>query len=249
MKTQPAVCATVDVEDFAEGMGVLGHEVARSDGSAEAGLADLLERLGSMKTGPKVTLFVVGGRAASLRQVLQSFADAGHEIASHGPDHGRLPADDVVGWLRRGRDMLEQLLQLPVRGFRSPRFEVPGGELAQYRDALAKAGYSYVSDVSRLGRQSAVRELPVLRWHGVSVGGGSYQRFLPAAVVEAAVRHSHGPAVLYYHSYDFDGTLPRLASARSLSVLKQLVARPRITTRFLQLVTEFGSETCIDVAR
>lgn len=243
------MCATVDVEDFFEGMAVLGHALDGAAAPGGAGLECLVDRLGAMPGAPKVTLFVVGRWAASLRQALSAFAAAGHEIASHGPDHGRVPADGLVPWLRRGRDTLEQLLQVPVRGFRSPRFDVPEGGLERYRDALGEAGFEYVSDASVLGPLSPVRELPVLDWRGVRVGGGSYQRLVPTALVEKAAGRAPGPAVLYYHSYDFDGTLPPLGSARSVAVVKQLAGRRRISRSFFQLVTRLGSVTCADAAR
>ena len=247
--TGPTVCATVDVEDFFEGMAVLGHTLDQTTAPGGPGLEALVDRLGALPGSPKVTLFVVGRWASSLAGALAAFAAAGHEIASHGPDHGRVPADGLVPWLRRGRDALEQLLQVPVRGFRSPRFEVPEGGLGRYREALGEAGFDYVSDASVLGAGSPVRELPVLDWRGVRVGGGSYQRLLPTGLVERAAVQAPGPAVLYYHSYDFDGTLPPLGSARSVAVVKQLAGRRRISRSFFDLVTRLGSVTCADAAR
>lgn len=245
--TTATVCATVDVEDFYEGMAVLGSPVAPAHRRQGDGLASLLDELTGAATSPKVTLFVVGGYASGLGAALQAFARAGHEIASHGPDHGRLPDTGLVDWLRRGRDMLEQLVQAPVRGFRSPRFDVPDVGLAAYRAALAEAGYHYVSDVSVLGESSPVAELPVLAWGKVRIGGGSYQRFLPPAVVASAVARSSGPAVVYYHSYDFDGSLPGLGAVRSGALARQLVARGRIRNEFQRLTARFGSRTCLDV--
>ena len=244
------VCATVDVEDFYEGMAVLGAPVARTEGADRAadGLLSLLALRDAQPSAPKLTLFVVGSYAPAMAKALQAFAAAGHEIASHGPDHGRLPGAGLVAWLRRGRDMLEQLLEVPVRGFRSPRFDIPEGGLARYRDALADAGYAYVSDDSRLGGGSPVGELPVLSWRGVRVGGGSYQRFLPGPVVTSALERSEGPAVVYYHSYDFDGSLPPLRAVRTVALAKQLVARGRIGGEFRAITARYGSRRCIDAA-
>jgi hypothetical protein len=253
---------SIDVEDFYDGMAVLGHEVPRPPDLVEE-LALLVERLDRLDrldrvrtptagTGaadkPKVTLFVVGNHLERIRPALATFAAAGHEIASHGPDHGRLP-EDVVPWLRKGREMLENELQVKVTGFRSPRFDLPPhGSLARYRAELAEAGYDYVSDASHLGSSSPVREAPVMSWRGVRLGGGSYQRLLPLAAVSAAIRSSPGAAVCYYHSYDFDGTTPGLRSIRSQAVAKQVLGRGRIAPMFLRLVRRFGSETCNRVA-
>ncbi len=152
--------------------------------------------------------------------------------------------------MRKGREMLEDLLGLSVRGFRSPRFDIPeDGGLTRYRDTLAAAGYHYVSDTSYLGTPSPVREMPVLSWRGLRVGGGSYQRLLPFAAVAAAARHSREPAVLYYHSYDFDGSLPGLGAVRSPMLARQLLGRGRIAPIVWRITEMYGSETCGHVAR
>jgi peptidoglycan/xylan/chitin deacetylase (PgdA/CDA1 family) len=242
------VCVTVDVEDFYDGMAVLGHDVARPPGPLR-GLGSLLQRLEAQPGEPKVTLFVVANYAPAVLGELAAFAAAGHEIASHGPDHGRMPRGGATDWLRKGRETLEDLLGVAVHGFRSPRFDIPeDGSLPRYRDELAAAGFLYVSDTSRLGAPSPVREVPVLSWRGIRVGGGSYQRLLPFAAVAAAAHRSPGPAVLYYHSYDFDGTLPGLGAVRSPMLARQLLGRGRIAPLVWRLTERFGSETCAHVA-
>ena len=87
-----------------------------------------------------------------------------------------------------------------------------------------------------------------MSWRGVRLGGGSYQRLLPFAVVSAAIGSSPGAAVCYYHSYDFDGTTPGLSAVRSQAVARQVLGRGRIAPMFLRLVRQFGSETCSSVA-
>ncbi len=249
------MCLTVDVEDWYDGMAVLGEDIARPP-DARSGLEGLTAMLASASSADKVTLFVVGNYASGVAGELTGLAAAGHEIASHGADHGRLPDDpgQLVQWLRRGRSMLEDLTQQPVSGFRSPRFDVPESiELARYRDLLAEAGFTYVSDTHVLGSRSPVRELPVLRKFGIPVGGGSYQRLLPTAAVSAAVAPSTPPAatpsVLYYHSYDFGATLPGAGSIRSLAMAKQLVGRQRVARIFKQILSQYGSKACGDVER
>ena len=71
-----------------------------------------------------MTLFVVGNYVPAVATELAALADGGHEIGSHGPDHGRLPEDPaaLLDWLRRGRRIAEDAVQRPVNGFRSPRF-------------------------------------------------------------------------------------------------------------------------------
>jgi peptidoglycan/xylan/chitin deacetylase (PgdA/CDA1 family) len=243
------VCLTVDVEDWYDGMAVLGEPIPRPEG-ARSGLTDLARMLDDAPGDPRVTLFVVGNYVPTVAAELADLADRGHEVASHGPDHGKLPEspDALLDWLRRGRETAEDAVQRPVTGFRSPRFDVPGSlGLARYRDLVAEAGFAYVSDTRCLGGASPVRELPVLVSHGVPVGGGSYQRLLPARAVTSAVGTAAGPAVLYYHSYDFGATLPALTSIRSVAVAKQLLGRGRVAGMFTQLLDRYGSKACADV--
>ena len=238
------VCLTVDVEDFYDGMAVLGCDLARPTAGA-TGLEMLLEVF-AQRPWAQLTLFVVGDYAPKVKGQLEALIKQGHEIASHGPDHGRLPDGDLVAWLAQGREQLEDLLGVAVNGFRSPRFDVPAGGLRPYRADLAQAGYRYVSDVATLGAQSPVAELPVLSRGRLRVGGGSYQRLLPGSTVEKAVERSLRPAVLYYHSYDFGAALPSLRSARSVALVKQLAGRGRIASVFGELVDRFGSSRCGD---
>jgi peptidoglycan/xylan/chitin deacetylase (PgdA/CDA1 family) len=245
------VCLTVDVEDWYDGMEVLGAVVDRPR-RPRSGLAGLAALLASAGGSPTVTLFVVGGYATTVRTELEQLAAGGHEIASHGPDHGRLPDDPaaLLEWLRRGREMIEDVVQRPVRGFRSPRFDIPEPVgLDRFRQLLAEAGFTYVSDTRRLGDRSPLTELPVLTAGRVPIGGGSYQRLLPSATVDAAVRRADAPAVLYYHSYDFGATLPAVRSIRSPAVAKQLVGRGRVAGLFSHILQRYGSEACSHVQR
>lgn len=239
-------CLTIDVEDFYEGMHTLGHDV-EAPPQREPGLGAVMRLL--ERRPARITLFVVGRHAPAAGDDLRSLAAAGHEIASHGPDHGRLPGDRraLAEWLRSGREMVEDVVGRPVRGFRSPRFEVPDGlEVREFRDLIAGAGFSYVSDTSSSGPGSPVAELPIaLRWH-VPFGGGSYQRLMPRKAVASLVRRTDPPAVLYYHSYDFGKELPSLRTARSPMVASQLAGRARIASTFEYLLDELGSQTCTE---
>jgi len=241
-----AVALSVDVEDWYDGMAHLGHPIPAPHG-AKSGLTNLAELLSGAAPGSQVTLFVVGNYAARVRSELQDLVAAGHEVASHGPDHGAVPGDpqELEEWLRRGRQMVEDLVQRAVIGFRSPRFEVPGSlGLARYREAIARAGFHYVSDRDRLGAESAVRELPVLTRGRFPLGGGSYQRLLPRRALRPLLQGQPGPTVLYYHSYDFDATLPSPWTSRSLAVLKQVVARSRIPGIVGDVLANVGSVSC-----
>ena len=246
-----SLCLTVDVEDWYDGMAEVGHVIPGPSGPS--GLEALRELLASTPTaGPaRLTLFVVGKYCAEVGGQLSDLAAEGHELASHGPDHGVPPEDPgrLEDWLRRGREMVEDVAQRPVRGFRSPRFRVPRTmTLDRYRDILRAAGFEYVSDRHCLGPGAAVRELPVFRWNRVPLGGGSYQRLLPRVGLRPVLEQHDQPTVLYYHSYDFGVSLPSPWSTRSPAVLKQVVGRGRIPAVVRHLLAEAGSVSCGEVA-
>jgi hypothetical protein len=248
-----SLCVSIDVEDWYDGMVVLGHGVPRPRdvSSGLTGLAELLEKR-ALNRSCKVTLFVVANYAERVLPELARLTSAGHEIACHGPDHGWLPVGKAFrDWLRTGREQLEELLQVPVKGFRSPRFDIPEGmSLEAYRHELADVGFSYVSDVYRLGAKSPLTELPILRPGRLPVGGGSYQRLLPSSAVvhglAPLVERGHDATVLYYHSYDFGATLP--PAGRSAAVAKQVMGRRRIPGILSKILVRYGSRTCGDAA-
>ncbi len=249
-----AVCLTVDVEDWYDGMAEAGYALPAPP-AGPSGLEALIELLATTPgaAGARLTLFVVGKYVHQAGQPLRELAAAGHELASHGPDHTVPPADpdQLENWLRQGREMVEDVAQRPVTGFRSPRFALPPGmALERYREALARAGYSYVSDGHAVeGGRSPVRELPILRWKGFPIGGGSYQRLLPKQALGPFLAPNGSHAVLYYHSYDFGVALPAASSARSLEVLQQVVARDRIPPVFRYVLARAGSVCCDEAAR
>lgn len=238
---------TVDVEDWYKGMAAGGYRIERPT-QWRNGLDSLRELIDG--SPHRITLFVVGDYAPKVGSQLEGLVAGGHEIASHGLAHTEMPHryPDLVDWLKRGRTELEDRFSIEVKGFRAPKFGTPlGMSLGQFRDATAAAGFSYVSDTRQLGDRSAVAEFPVLCLGRLRVGGGSYQRLIPKALLGSYVTQAYRP-VLYYHSYDFGSELPRfkeipLPMATALPVFKQLFARDRILPRFQNLLGQFGSKT------
>ena len=243
-----AVCVTVDVEDWYDGMAEVGT-VLSPPASAPSGLEYLRELLVATPAA-RLTFFVVGKYCAEVAADLRQFAADGHEVASHGPDHGSPPEDarELEDWLRRGREMVEDVVERPVTGFRSPRFRIPQVGLKRYREVLAAAGFRYVSDRHRVGAGSPVKELPVFDWRGLPLGGGSYQRLLPGGGLRPFLGHQSEPTVLYYHSYDFGVPLPSALSNRSPAVLRQVIGRRRIPGVVRQVLSKAGSVTCAEVS-
>lgn len=211
------------------------------------------------------TFFVLGWVASRLPAVVRSIESAGHEIASHGWDHRRVPAqtpEEFRESVRRTKAVLEDITGKPVLGFRAPSFSVlPGHEWAL--EVLLEEGYRYDSSlfpVRRPGygypsgrRDPHVIECPsggllefppaTLRMLGLNIpaAGGAYLRFFPYCVIQAAVRAMEGagkPATLYFHPWELDTDQPRLRVSR-LARMRQYGGLRRTKGCLRRLLGEF----------
>lgn len=91
------------------------------DGPQPADTEAVLDALAD--AGAVATFFVLLTRAERWPTRVRAVAEAGHEVALHGPDHRRLTqfsARQVFGRTRDARLRLEDLLQKPVRWIRPP---------------------------------------------------------------------------------------------------------------------------------
>lgn len=149
-------CFSVDVEEYFQVNafeGVVTREQwpafpSRLDRSVDL-LLDLLSRHSAT-----ATFFTLGWVAERNAPLVRRVADAGHEIASHGWWHRRVPALSAAQYrdeVRSSKDLLEQITGLPVVGYRAPSFSiVPGYEWAL--DILIEEGYRYDSSLFPIRR-------------------------------------------------------------------------------------------------
>jgi polysaccharide deacetylase family protein (PEP-CTERM system associated) len=227
----PAHIFSVDVEEYFQVRALEGvvarerweHYPSRVEASVDA-ILELLER--RRATG---TFFTLGW--------IRAIAAAGHEIASHGYGHRRVPEmtptefrDDV----RSARAELEDLTGRPVLGYRAPNFSiVPGTEWAL--DILIEEGHRYDSSrfpVHRRGYGSpdtprrphllqraagSILELPLatttLLGVALPAAGGNYLRQLPYGLIRRAFREAAAagtPGMFYIHPWEVDPGQPIL---------------------------------------
>ncbi len=132
------------------------------------GLLDLCARKGIAGS-----FFFTGGFARDYPERVRAVRDAGHDIGTHGWEHGLDPAedyrlrsrDDQREWIRRFTDMVEQAAGLRPRMFRAPNLSVSETALA----LLDEEGYEIDSSV------------PALRYD-MGVGAVSYTKYFRAPV-------------------------------------------------------------------
>jgi polysaccharide deacetylase family protein (PEP-CTERM system associated) len=196
----------------------------------------ILQLLSEYQT--KATFFILGWVAQRDRRLVQQIAEQGHEVASHGMSHRMLNCmtpDEFKQELIESRDVLEDISQKPVLGFRAPTFSLTR-RTAWAIDVLTDTGYAYDSSIfpirhDRYGIPDAptvphtavgpnggqILEIPPLT---LSVGrmnlpaaGGGYLRLLPVRLLGLALKKAQRRkqlGMIYLHPWELDPEQPVL---------------------------------------
>ncbi|MFW6018791.1 MAG: polysaccharide deacetylase family protein [Halapricum sp.] len=96
--------------------------------------------------GATATFFTVSGIVDETPGVVESIADAGHEIGSHTRSHrhlSELSAEQRRAEMATSRERLASIAGQSVAGFRAPSFDIA----ADHFEMLAETGYEYDSSV------------------------------------------------------------------------------------------------------
>jgi polysaccharide deacetylase family protein (PEP-CTERM system associated) len=224
----------------------------------------LLDRLA--KHGARGTFFSLGWVAEKNPGVIRQIVAGGHEIASHGYWHRRVPTisrDDFREDVRNSKRILEDVAGTSVTGFRAPSFSIiPGYEWAF--DILIEEGYQYDSSVfpirrSGYGNPGAPRvpyvircptgllvEFPLattsLMGYRLPAAGGGYLRQFPFAVIRRAFRDANNAGVgatFYVHPWEIDPGQPRVPVSL-LTRLRHYRGLAKTLPRIERLLGEFS---------
>lgn len=261
---------SVDVEDWPQSSWDRELPITSRAADNTRRLLDLLEQL-----RVRVTMFVLGKLAEQFPDVVGDINAAGHEVASHGYGHVEIfkqSRSEFAQDLKRSKDLLEQIIGKPVRGYRAPDFSIIRRSLWAL-DELAAQGFEYDSSIFPVSRPRygipdwpvgptrvllpqgrSILEFPIASYRlwgkNWPVGGGGYHRLLPGPAGRwLARRVMRGrPFVFYCHPYEFD---PREFAEITLKIplkirLHQGLGRGRFESRFASLVGRFGGCRVID---
>lgn len=230
---------TIDVEEHFQ-VTALERAVPRADWAGQpsrvAGSTRALLEL-MARHGARGTFFILGWVAERQPGLVRELAAGGHEIASHGWDHARVPTQTPEQFrqsIRRTRALLEDLTGQQVFGFRAPSFSIiPGTEWAL--DILIEEGHRYDSSLFPIRRRGygypstprdthwierpagRLAEVPPATVRvgrtNLPAGGGGYFRLLPYALTQAAFTQAERrnvPATFYIHPWELDVDQPRV---------------------------------------
>ena len=215
--------------------------------------------------GATGTFFTLGWIAARYPRIVQRIAAAGHEIASHGWWHRRVPELTAAQYreeVRSSKDLLEQITGMPVSGYRAPSFSIlPGYEWAL--DVLIEEGYRYDSSLFPIRRpgygypaaprfahvierpSGTLVELPpatgTMLGRRIPAAGGGYLRHFPLSVIQNAFRQHERAgqqAMFYIHPWEVDPDQPRLPVS-PVTRMRHYAGLSKTRSRIEELLREF----------
>lgn len=189
----------------------------------------------------KATFFVLGWVAEHTPDLVKAIADRGHEVACHGFSH-QLVYNQSPEVFReetlRAKQLLEDLSQTPVRGYRAASYSITNRSLWAL-DILTEAGFEYDSSIfpvrhDRYGipyspefpyrletpNGHSLVEFPLstakLLKCRLPVGGGGYFRLYPYPLTRAGlsqINRRQQPFIFYLHPWEIDPGQPKISAS------------------------------------
>lgn len=223
-------CASIDLEDWYSDVEHVKPADPAAFGTAFERQMDCIESIFD-EAGVRSTFFTLGRTAERYPARIRRLHAAGHEIASHGYGHQRLPDLTPASFredIRRSLDTIAAITGVRPQGYRAPYFSL-GKRQGWAYEVMAEHDLKYSSSVFPfpgrnygIGDHSIVPvrvstpsgtlvEMPLsvvqLAGRRLPVAGGGFWRATPPAAISIAARmiaRENRPLVLYLHPHEFD---------------------------------------------
>lgn len=232
----------------------------------------ILDLLDSFSFKPKATFFILGWIAQRLPGLVRQIHEMGHEVASHGFNHSlcnHLTDKDLIKDFKASKDLLEEIIDSKIHGFRAPSFAVDDKIL----NSIAEAGYTYDSsfnsfsghgrygtiDLTRAQKKGACCkinnnffELPIsnlkLKNRVVPLGGGGYFRLFPFYFFRLGMKsvlNKDDAFVFYAHPWEFDPEQPRVKQASQGFKFRHYINLNKTETKLKKMIAAFQDHNFI----
>ncbi|HTV46348.1 MAG TPA: XrtA system polysaccharide deacetylase [Stellaceae bacterium] len=258
---------TIDVEDYFQ-VEAFAATIDRRDwdrlpSRVERNVCRLLDLLAEAEV--EATFFTLGGIVRRHPQLARRIVAGGHELASHGTDHGRVDRQSRAAFradIRDSKHILEDAGGVAVHGYRAPTFSIGRATLWAHA-ILAEEGYRYSSSVYPIRHDlygspgapraafapcSGIIEVPLtavpLCGLDVPASGGGYFRLFPYPLTRWLLRRASRigapPAIFYLHPWEIDPEQPRQRQAPLRSRFRHYLNLHRTEPRLRRLLRNFA---------
>jgi polysaccharide deacetylase family protein (PEP-CTERM system associated) len=217
------------------------------------------------RAGVRGTFFTLSWVAERHPALIRRIVAGGHELASHGHGHARVPTLGPDGFradIRRARQMLQDIGGVDVLGYRAPTFSL-GPDTPWAYDILAEEGYRYSSSIYPIrhdlyGAPDAplqpfhpdgrpLLEIPMtatpLLGRNLPCAGGGFFRLLPYGIFRLGllrVNRGGRAGIFYTHPWEVDPGQPRVAGAGRLSRFRHYLNLSATAGRLERLLADFA---------
>lgn len=238
----------------------------------------ILDLLDSFSFKPKATFFILGWIAKRLPALVKEIHARGHEVANHGNHHHLCTgqsSETLIKDLKKGKNILEDIIGESVYGYRAPSFAINNDILKIIRDTghLYDSSFNSFSMHERYG----TIDLPLekmgvaykifddffefsisnitFRHKTFPLGGGGYFRLLPWPLFKIGMKRvlKKDNAFLFYsHPWEFDPDQPRLEQASKSFKFRHYINLNRTHKKLESMISNFDNlkfTTCIDYLR
>src|SRR6266571_5331562 len=214
----------------------------------------------------RATFFVLGWVAERHPGLVRAIAQERHEVSSHGYAHELITAQTPATFredVRKAKALLEDLLGLPVLGYRAPSFTIVQDTIWAL-PILVEEGYAYDSSIfpiqhDRYGMPGAnpdchclstdagpLWEIPpsTIQIAGIRVpiAGGGYFRLFPYPLLRKLLKYVETggqPLVMYLHPWEIDPDQPRM-NGPLLARFRHYLNLHKTEDRLIHLMNEFS---------
>jgi len=263
----PSHCLTFDVEEHFQ-VSAFDSPMRRRhwdqfESRVERNTEKLLDLLAASNV--RATFFVLGWVAERHPGLVRAISRQGHEVASHGYAHELVTVQTPATFrrdVRKAKVFLEDLLGLPVLGYRAPSFTITQDTIWALR-ILVEEGYLYDSSIfpilhDRYGMPGAnplchrlstevgpLWEIPpsTVKIVGlrVPIAGRGYFRLFPYPLLRQLLKRVEAkghPLVIYLHPWELDPDQPRMQGPL-LSRFRQYINLHKTEDRLIHLLRDF----------
>ncbi|MFC6952960.1 XrtA system polysaccharide deacetylase [Halorubellus litoreus] len=256
---------TVDVEDWFHTHnlepGISRETWDDREFRAEKNTRSILEMF--EKHDVTATFFVLGWVAERAPDLIRDIEAAGHEVASHGYGHEllyELSREELRADLEHAHDVLSDLVDQPIRGYRAPAFSITERAIQE----LERLGYTYDSsshdavvhdryrsldftsdEVFVTPEETTMTEAQLstieLLGRNIPWAGGGWFRFIPYKIFRRGVERisKRQPYIFYIHPWELDTEQPSVDGVPLSARIRHRTNISRSQSRLDDLLSRF----------